>query len=290
MPKKTIPVYNIKDFKDFERENGFYANSMKRHLKKHHIILTPHKHDFFLTVLFTKGSGTHEIDFTKYKVEPGAIFMLKPGQTHNWKLSEDIDGFVFFHTKHFYDSLSVSLKINDFPFFNSIYNPPLLLLKNKLKEKVEDLFSEIKKEYDDDKPLKFQKLQSLISLVYIELSRSYQPKKIIQSETYLLKLKQLEELIELHFKELKYPYQYADKMAISEKHLNRIIKKSLNKTTGGLIADRIILEAQNLLTHSALPITQIAEELGYHDNSYFSRFFKKRTGFSPLTFTQANRH
>ncbi|MBA3682147.1 MAG: helix-turn-helix domain-containing protein [Bacteroidetes bacterium] len=289
MSKKTLPVYNIKDFKDPEHGTDFYANSMKRHLRDHHIILTPHKHDFFLTVLFTKGSGTHEIDFTNYKVEPGAIFMLRPGQTHNWKLSKETDGFVFFHTKDFYDSRSVTEKTQDFPFFSSIHNPPLLLLKNKRKEKIEDLFSEIKKEYEENNLLKFQKLYSLVALTYIELTRSYQPQKQIKSEIYLLKLRQLEDLIDKNYKNIKAPHHYAKMMAMTEKHLNRICNTCLNKTTTELISNRVILEAKRLLTHSKVPINQVAEELGYLDNSYFSRFFKKQTGQSPLDFMRAQR-
>lgn len=285
----NLPVYNIKDFKDFERGNEFYANSMKRHLQDHHIILTPHKHDFFLNVLFTKGSGTHQIDFTNYKVEPGSVFMLRPGQTHNWKLSKDTDGFVFFHTRDFYDSRSIAEKVEDFPFFNSIHSPPILLLKNKSKEKLEGLFLEIKKEFEENNPLKFQKLHALVTLTYIELTRSYQQKKQIKSENYLLKLRQLEDLIDKNYKSIKAPREYAQMMAVTEKHLNRICNICLNKTTTELISDRIILEAKRLLTHSALPVNVIAGELGFVDTSYFARLFKKKTGQTALEFIKTNK-
>ncbi|MBL7921704.1 MAG: helix-turn-helix domain-containing protein [Bacteroidia bacterium] len=284
MPKKNLPVYNIKDFRAYERDNDFYANSMKKHLQNHHIILTPHKHDFFLTVLFTKGGGTHEIDFTNYKVEPGSVFMLRPGQTHNWKLSKETDGFVFFHTKDFYDSWSAKEKIQDFPFFNSIHTPPLLLLTKKTREKAEVLFTEIKKEYEGNNVLKFQKIHTLITLTYIELTRLYQPEKEIKSGNYLGKLRQLEELIDKNYKKIKAPKQYAQMMALTEKHLNRISNTCLNKTTTDLISDRIILEAKRLLTHSKLPVNVIAGELGFNDNSYFARFFKKHTGMTALEF------
>jgi len=287
MPKKNVPVYKIKDF---EKETDFYANSMKNHLKDHHIILTPHKHDFFLTVLFTKGKGTHEIDFTSYKVEPGALFMLRPGQTHNWQLSKDADGFVFFHSKDFYDSRSLIEKVQDFPFFNSIHNPPLLKLKSKSLKKIEVLFSDIKKEYEANEILKHQKLHALVTQAYIELTRSYQPTSMVKSGNYLLKVQQLEELIDKNFKEKKYPYEYAELMAMTEKHLNRICKSCLNKTTSDLISDRIILEAKRLLTHSDLQINAIAVELGFFDNSYFARFFKKKTSQTALLFVKNNRH
>jgi len=39
-----------------------------------------------------------------------------------------------------------------------------------------------------------------------------------------------------------------------------------------------------MLLYSKLNVTQIGEELGYFDNSYFVRFFKKNVGMTPLTF------
>ncbi|MBA2611475.1 MAG: helix-turn-helix domain-containing protein [Bacteroidetes bacterium] len=290
MTKKELPVYNIEDFKHFNSENEFYSNVLPDHLKNHHFIHTPHKHDFFLVVLFTHGSGTHEIDFINYKVVPGAIFLLRPGQTHNWKLSKDIDGYVFFHSKQFYDSRSISQNIQDYPFFSSIHNPPLINIKDNSRQKFEALFSEIKKEFEADNLLKAQKLHTLVTLAYIDLTRLYPPAKQIGSQLYLSKLKELENLIDLNYKALKYPNQYAELMAISEKHLNRICKSCLNKTTTDLITDKIILEAKRALTHSQLTINQISESLGYMDVSYFSRLFKKRSGETASSFLKKNRH
>ncbi len=287
MIKKDLPVFNIEDFKS---GTDFYCNELPNHLKEHHFIHTPHKHDFFMVVLFTHGSGVHEIDFASYKIVPGTVFMLRPGQTHNWKLSNDIDGYIFFHSKDFYDSSSIAQKIQDYPFFSSIHNPPIIIVKNKLKEKLTNLFAEIRREYEEEHLLKFQKLHTLATLTYIELTRSYQTQTTVQSTLYQMKVKQLEDLIDKHYKTLKYPYQYANIMAVSEKHLNRICRSCLNKTTTDLISDRIILEAKNFLAHSKLSINQIAESIGYEDASYFSRLFKKRTGETALSFIKKNRH
>lgn len=289
MAKKSLPVYNIENFRHFNTQNYFYANSMKRHLEEHHFTATPHKHDFFLTVLFLRGSGTHEIDFTSYKIVPGTIFLLTPGQTHNWKLSKDIDGYIFFHTKEFYDETSVTSILN-FPFFNSIHNPPIVSVNSKNINKIKNLFSEIKAEYSENNALKFQKLHALITLIYIELARLYKGKEISSNQTYLSKVRQLENLIDVNFKTIKYANEYANLLAMSEKHLNRISKSCLNKTTTDIISDRIILEAKRALTHTNLSVSKIAENLGYFDNSYFARLFKKKTGETPLNFMKKNRH
>lgn len=287
MKKEILPIYDIADFHYLGKENNFYANDFISHLKQHHhLILAPHKHNFYLSVLFTKGSGIHEVDFNSYDIKPGRIFMLGPGQVHDWQLSKDIEGYVFFHTKEFYDLNFTFEKVENYPFFSCSSNSPLIVLKNTSRKKIEDIYKEIVEEYHHNKLMKFQKLCSLVNVLYITLAREYLPQKgrTDQNLNYLAKVSQLEGLIEKNFKTIKSPKEYAGMMHISEKHLNRVCKISLNKTASDLINDRIILEAKRMLVFSTNSVSEIIDELGYTDNSYFFRFFKKKTSQTPIEF------
>lgn len=68
--------------------------------------------------------------------------------------------------------------------------------------------------------------------------------------------------------------------------LNSIAKSMLGKTCSALINAHMILEAKRNLLATANQINQIASHLGYEDVSYFIRFFKKHTGYSPEQFRQ----
>ena len=109
---KSLPIYSINSFKKELTRKEFYANNFSDHVKEHRFTNLPHKHDFFLVVLVTKGSGWHEVDFVRYAVKQGSVFTLQPGQMHFWNLSADVDGFVFFHTKSFYEEANNTLRIN----------------------------------------------------------------------------------------------------------------------------------------------------------------------------------
>jgi AraC family transcriptional activator of pobA len=282
--KLKLPIYKIQNFEQAKHEPDFYANDFVSHITHHHFATTPHKHDFYLTVLFTKGSGTHEIDFNIYDIKPGSVFMMLPGQMHNWKFSKVTDGYVFFHTKDFYNLGFTKANVNAYPFFQSLHNTPIINLKKKDAIKLESLFKELVMEHQHQAHLKFEKIHALVNLIYVELSRHYFPTMQISNESYLTKIRSLENLIDQYFKTKKYPSEYAGLMNLSEKHLNRMSKECLNKTTTELIAERIVLEAKRLLIHSNQTVSEIANELGYEDNSYFSRFFKKHAGQSPLQF------
>lgn len=292
MRRKILPVYELKDFSYFPRDEDFYANTFSAHLKQHaHLILAPHKHSFYVSMLFTKGSGVHKIDFTKYPIKPGNVFMLLPGQVHDWKFSKDIDGYIFFHTREFYNLFFLNEKVEDFPFYRSIRESRLIVLQDKSRKKIESIYRQMVEEYQQSKLMKHQKICSLLNVLYVELSRLYLPARRAakQNQNQLSKVRELERLIDLHYKNVKYPKDYAEMMHLSEKHLNRISQESLNKTTSGLISDRIVLEAKRMLMHSPDSVSQIAQELGYSENTYFFRLFKKKTGKTPLEFMNKSR-
>ena len=135
--KDELPIYSINKFEILNNEGDFYTNYLTKHVKSHHFTNFPHKHDFFLVILFTQGKGKHEVDFETFKIEKGSLFVLKPGQMHYWELSDDVDGFVFFHSREFFDQGFFSLSIKDFHFYNSFQGTPYFQLKvnqlNKIK-------------------------------------------------------------------------------------------------------------------------------------------------------------
>ncbi|MBK9402216.1 MAG: helix-turn-helix transcriptional regulator [Bacteroidetes bacterium] len=50
------------------------------------------------------------------------------------------------------------------------------------------------------------------------------------------------------------------------------------------INDEIILEAKRQLLAGSCQVNELAWQMGYEDVSYFIRFFKKHTGYSPEAF------
>lgn len=283
-----IPILNIQQFEAEESTADFYSNDLRLHLRKNKDLVTiPHRHDFFLCVVFSEGSGVHEIDFTSYPVRPGSVFFLKPGQTHFWKFNSEPQGFIFFHTEEFFEVGFSNAKLRQFPFYYSIENPPHLQLKSRELRHILARFQEINAEYHQHFSYKKERLASLTRLIYIDLTRCYttfEAHEIVKSTTYLDTLGRLEAAIEKNYRNEKSAKFYANQLHITKKHLNRITKSTLNKTTTELISERILLEAKRLIVHSNNSLAKIAEILGFEDYAYFSRVFKAKTKTTPLSF------
>lgn len=285
---KKVAVLDIHQFHDHDSHDEFHVNTLENHIEtRHKDIALPHKHNFYLAILFTRGSGMHEVDFTSYNVMPGALFFLNPGQTHHWDLSADTRGYIFFHTQSFYDMHYNRNKISDYPFFYSMHNSPMLQLKGDTYNDVCELFKRLLSESRRNEVLKTEKLLSLMDLVYIESTRIYiqQNENNIPAQShYSIKFRQLEELVEKNFREHKSASHYAEKLNMSSKHLNRITQAVAGKTTSDVILDRVLLEAKKELLLQRGSFAQISQALGYEDYAYFSRLFRKKVGVTPSGF------
>ncbi len=81
---------------------------------------------------------------------------------------------------------------------------------------------------------------------------------------------------------------YADFSDYEKSQFALSFKKATGKSPAKYKTDIKIAKAINLLTTSSLPISQIAVLAGYNDPFYFSRVFKKHTGFSPREYRNQN--
>lgn len=281
---KKVPIYGIEKFDLGQHEHLLYANDLRIHLEDHKFVNSHHAHSTYVCVIFTQGTGQHVIDFTTYPVTQGSVFLLNPGQVHCWSLSDDVEGYVFFHTKELYESVFLENKLEDFPFFHLGQNHPVIYLEHDQIRKIIPLFEEIIKEFRVTESHKNSKITSLINLVYIDLARVHQESDLVKTSTHYANLKRLQKLIDEYFKQKKLPRDYAEMMNMTTRHLSRICADTLNTTPTELIQERVLIEAKRMLIHSDATISYVAEALGYEDYSYFIRLFKKKVGMSPKEF------
>jgi len=280
---KKYPIYEVQNFK-CNSDDELYVNTFHSHLKSHSFVESPHRHNSYLLVFFTQGSGTHEIDFDQFKIKPGSLFVLQPGQMHHWELSNDIEGFIVIYSKEIYNLYFGQKEIGDYPFYDSAGNNPELIFNAEETRIITPYFDLMIAENSTNAAFSRDKILNLLDCIHIEIARKYSESHSHQTHSYNVKIKNFELLLEEHFRNNKQPSFYASELNITLKHLNRIANEILNKTATEVITGRVILEAKRMLADKQLSINEIADALGYEDYSYFSRLFKKQTGQSPTAF------
>ena len=281
---KKYPIYPIQRFNCNSVNSDLYINTFKKHLINHSFIEEPHRHNSYVLVFFTEGSGTHEIDFDKFIIQPGSVFFMQPGQIHHWELSEDVDGFVIFYSQEMYNLYFGQKSIDQYSFYSSVNNTPEIVFDNAETTSILLYFESMIEEIEGNQMMKQDKIMNLLDIIHIEIARKYSEKHLHEVHSYNVKIKNFEVLLEKNFKTDKTPSFYASQLHITLKHLNRICNEILKKTTTEVITDRIILEAKRMLMDKNFTVNEIATELGYDDYSYFARLFKKSTAMTPTDF------
>ncbi|TXK81470.1 response regulator [Paenibacillus sp. N3.4] len=74
---------------------------------------------------------------------------------------------------------------------------------------------------------------------------------------------------------------------LNPSYLSQLFKQRMNQTFVDYVIQMRMDEAERLLVHTSLRISEIAQRLGYTDLSYFSNTFKRIKGKSPSDFRKA---
>lgn len=285
----SISVLHIELFQGGKNTSEFYFSTLQNHLiVGHRHLEKAHRHDFYATILFTKGSGVHEIDFQKYDVSAGSLFFMSPGQIHSWELSDDIEGYLFFCLQDFYEMHYVNQKLRNFPFFGSVNFPRKLQLDAEELDKNIKIFLELEREYQAQNIMKNGLMLSLMSQIFIHSTRQFSKDfdNLVSSASlsYFKHYQEFETLVEQYFTREKSIAFYSSLLNISSKHLNRVTQTVVQKTATDVITERVILEAKRMLMYLDESLGEIAFRLGYEEYSYFVRVFRKTSGMTPTQF------
>jgi AraC family transcriptional regulator, transcriptional activator of pobA len=174
--------------------------------------------------------------------------------------------------------------------FNDTYGVPVVGLDERHDREVGELIGHIRRELTECGLAHSEILLSYLKVFLIRATRLKREQQGDSCETLGGRLPpelvSLRELIEANYRHLHAPAEYARLLHTDPRSLAKVVKAHLHKTLTELIRERILKHARWDLLHTLKPVKQIAHELGYPDELYFSRLFKRSTGYSPVFFRE----
>jgi AraC-like DNA-binding protein len=285
---KSVPIYKIESFPRHEPHALFYMTRLEKLVKEFKGIDDPHSHTFYLLMWIRQGSGSHTIDFKTYEVAANQLYFLTPGQVHSWELSNDILGYNLFFEANFFRS-RFGNRLHQYPFYHSHQHMPMLAAADR-EGLFSDLFNHAYEEYEEQQVNRADVFLSFLHLILETANRLYSEQWPGFDTQLFDRIRQYEELIEAQFLSTREVREYADLMSLTPNYLNHICKKVLGKTASQLIHERLVVEAQRLLTHTSQSVKEVAFQIGFDDPSYFVRFFRKNAGQTPAEFRDSLAH
>lgn len=265
-------------FKLFSFDNNSYFDHLQRN-------------NYYSLIWVTEGTGKLKTGFSEYNFEPNSLFSFTPYQPFMFS-SNLVRGIaIYFHSDFFCIHKHQTEVTCNGVLFNNIYQKPFIVVDETLKNTLNKVIEDIKSEMQNPGLAQYELLISLMKIFLISASRSkaqQQPDTMASKEgdKEPVILQQLKEAIDNDFKSKHTPKEYAVLLNISPNALAKITKKHFNKTLTNLIAERIIIEAKRELYLTNKSVKEVAYELGYDDEYYFSRFFKKNVNISPQVYRE----
>lgn len=245
------------------------------------------RNNFFTFIWIINGSGKANANFNEFDFGEKTLFAFAPYQPFIFSADKPINGIaIYFHFDFFcIHKHQKELELNGL-LYNNIYEFPFVKVDEESAVTFKTLFRQIKTEMQTPALAQHELLVAYLKIFLITATRlktQQQPQAaemtINSKEPFILQ--KLKDAIEENYK-IKHPASdYADLLYISPKALAKITRTHFNKTLSSLINERIIIEAKRELYLTNKTVKEIAYELGYEDEYYFSRFFKINSNISP---------
>lgn len=250
----------------------------------------PPRTNYFRIWWIEHGSGTFDVTAGRYPFATDELLFFVPYQQLKffskaaWNAVElqFHANFLCVETFHAETGCSGSL-------FNDLYGQPIVRPGSDAQEKIRQIIKQLADE-QDRRSLAFEDASlALLKLLLIVATREKaQQAAACGSRTEFRHplLAPLRELIEENYQTLHTPKEYAELLHVTPKTLGRVVRDHLGKTLTDLIRERMLTHAKWQLLHTLRPVKEIARELGFRDELYFSRVFKQETGVSPKFFRE----
>lgn len=247
----------------------------------------PHRHEYFEFFIFRKGGGSHFIDFVEHKIFENSVHIVFPSQIHLLKRS-GARGLIIICRKEFMNSLN---KLFYTQLFQNNYTAPCLSFTPEKTESITQLVHSLQEEIKTEKMLATELARSYLTIFLSFCIRNHEGISNFSAGTAAIYFphdlevfQRFNLLLEKHYLDKQNVTFYAGEMAMTPKALNNCIKKVTGKTCIELVQERTLTEAKRLLLYTDESSKEIAYTLNFKDNSYFTRFFTKLQGQTPLAF------
>ncbi|GAB3255504.1 AraC family transcriptional regulator [Larkinella harenae] len=249
-----------------------------------------HQHSFFELVYVLSGTGRQCINQNQFNYHAGHLFLITPDDCHALYIETTSELFFLRFNDIYVQSGALqtgSIQRLEYILQNANHQPGCILKNQSDKKLVRPVVEAIIREYENRDLYNQELIRQLVNTLIVVVARNianYMPEQVsakteekaldilnyIQNHIYEPE-KIRAEAVSRHF-------------GISETYLGRYFKKHTAETMQQYITNYRLKLIEVRLRHSDMRINEIAQELGFTDESHLNKFFRKKKGHSPTAF------
>ncbi len=237
----------------------------------------PHTHNFYTLSVLAQGTMTLYTDYQQIQVQAPALLLLGKDQVHAHNTYQQVVMTSLSFTDWF--------TINTNPDWSSLFKIPALPLTDHDFSQIAQYTRLLKQEHESNNRLNSNHIANHLLTIIIQLAFQFKHKYLAspthESSTLYQRFNQA---LNQQYRSVGDSKTYAHQLCVTPQQLKAATKRVTGKGPKQLINERQLLEAKRLLYWANWSIKEIAWQLGFTSEPYFSRFFKKHTGYTPSQF------
>lgn len=242
----------------------------------------PHRTSFYFLLFVIRGTITYTVDLKELEVRAGETLFVKPWQIRTAPFTK---GGAEFYKLTFGPELLARLHRHRFwldPFgYQKVIFPTETFLR--LETTLASLRDAV------IHPCAVEVVWAYLNVVTAEIEAAYfanyPPHGHFES---LNEFMHFQELVDERYTGHPTIAELGKALGLGGTSLYQLTKEWTGLSPKEYLNHRIILEAQRFLLYEGLPVKELASRLGFADENYFSRFFRRHTGESVSEFQVRN--
>ncbi len=252
----------------------------------------PLKSQFYRVALCLRGEVDVECGLERFRHNARTIHFNFPGQLFSLQnKTDDMFAYYALFTQDFIEEVLPATKIQLLYPFLDYAGVPFFQLSDEEAGGIEEIFLAMNDELQNNVPDRNRAIKLLLAMLLLKAKRSYVRQELTmlyhnpKASSLVVRFKKL---VAQHFLTIRSVSDYASKLAVSPKHLSKIIKHESGKNPSDFIDEMLLMEVQCMLRYTDLSIAEISYQLDFADPSHLTKFFKNHVGITPVQYRSDN--
>ena len=285
----SIPLYSLYGQIDTAAELRFlHLESLESRNRVYDWNIRPHRHhDLYQLIWVAGGGGTVMLDEHTLALQSPVLISIPPPIVHGFQWRPDTDGLILTIAENFVADLvrecgdpAIGASMNQLLTITGAVDPGSV-------DRLSRLFGTILDEYVHNRVCRTTAISGSVLTLFAEVARlrhlSLQKSPTRDSGGHAL-YRRFKEAIEAHYQGRWGVAEYAAELAMTERSLRRLCLDMAGQSPMKIVHQRVMLEAKRKLLYTEKAIAEVCYDLGFDDPAYFTRFFTRIEGQTPMEF------
>ncbi len=282
LPKPKHPQVSVFRHKDIKVEEDYSQIKISMEL--------------YFIAMKDKLSGKLDYGRKTYDFQEGTMVFIGPNQVFSGSSDTNMNGddWIMLFDADFIRLSALGKTIDNYHFFSYEADEALHLSESERKE-ITDIVLKIKKEYLQNIDKHTQEIILINLESILKYCQRYYERQFFTRKNYnKIYITEFERFLKDYFKEnlsnkgIPTVMQCGKALNMSPHYLSDLLKSETGKSAKEHINLHLVNKAKTLLLNSSQSISEVAYDLGFDFPNHFSKFFKSKTGYTPVEFRNLN--